>query len=264
MHTLIILPTFNNERQLKLLIPKLEKYKKRVVFIDDGSSDDTDRVLEESNCLYIKNDNNMGISYSVAKGVDYALEAGYEAVILMDADGQHNPRYIDDFDFKLINNGLVMGNRFYQTEGIPTCKYAANSLGSAMVNKVFGTCFKDISCGFKGFRLTDKLVDAIKNGSGYSLVYDLLFQAILEEEKIESVNMPAIYYPGEFWYTRRSEILALIEALERYSECFELYQYGFNEFKESINNNRDFYMKVDNIEYWGFYISSYQGYMVQK
>ncbi|NCC71301.1 glycosyltransferase family 2 protein, partial [bacterium] len=86
----IILPTFNNAKQIGDVIHNINKFCNDIIVINDGSNDNTLDVLSKiENIQLISYTKNKGKGYALKKGFEYALELGFEYAITMDADGQH-------------------------------------------------------------------------------------------------------------------------------------------------------------------------------
>ena len=116
---LVIIPAFNEEKNIQNTVNKLKKlklnnhYKLDYIVINDGSQDNTLKVCIENNINVISLINNLGIGGAVQTGYKYAYYNNYDIAIQFDGDGQHDENYI----IKLIdeiNNGynMVIGSRF--------------------------------------------------------------------------------------------------------------------------------------------------------
>lgn len=97
----IVIPLYNEEKRMKENVSEickyLEKYEYEMILVDDGSKDKTWRLIRELN---VENDRIKGIRFSRNFGKEIALCAGIDysngdAVITMDSDLQHHPRYIE-------------------------------------------------------------------------------------------------------------------------------------------------------------------------
>ena len=117
MKVLMIIPSYNEEKNILNTIESIKKYKKRkldYVVINDGSTDNTKKVLIENNINYIDLVNNLGIGAAVQTGYKYAFRNNYDIAIQFDGDGQHDINYVN----KLIdaiekeNYDMVIGSRF--------------------------------------------------------------------------------------------------------------------------------------------------------
>lgn len=117
---LLIIPAYNEEKAIKKTYENIIEYNKKnktnydVIVINDGSKDNTEKVLVENNIPHIKLIHNLGIGGAVQTGYKYALENDYDIAIQYDGDGQHNVEYVKNLIEPIINNesDLVIGSRF--------------------------------------------------------------------------------------------------------------------------------------------------------
>ena len=93
----VIIPAYNEEKSLPLLIQRALKQVSHVIVVDDGSSDNTAEVSRESGAVVVKNDVNSGKGASIIKGILNCLKEGLAPAIIIDADGQHPPENIPGF-----------------------------------------------------------------------------------------------------------------------------------------------------------------------
>lgn len=117
MKVLIIIPAYNEEKNILITVNNLKKQAKNVdyVVINDGSTDKTREVCKNNGINYINLPINLGIGGAVQTGYKYAYENEYDVAIQFDGDNQHNPKYIK----ALVNeiekgNNLVIGSRYVE------------------------------------------------------------------------------------------------------------------------------------------------------
>ncbi len=263
MDPLIIVPAYNVEKSLSELLRKLKYYKENVLFVDDGSSDSTGKIIKQNKFNIITNSRNIGVSNSIMKGLVYAKEHGYSAVILMDADGQHDPKFLPQFIGDLNSSDFVFGCRFSYNSAVPTLKLNSNLLAAMIVNKIWGCNFLDISCGFKGFRLDDSILELFKKSSGYEIVFDMFFYALSKCANISVVKVDPIYDNSVFLSTRQEELIAFLSSLKRHS--FKDYtNLNLDMVFKSIIASKDFTYSINNTMFYGFYISCKNTYIIQS
>lgn len=158
MKVLMIIPAYNEEKNIVKTINSLKEVKIKDVDLDyivinDGSSDNTKRVLEDNKIKFIDLTCNLGIGGAVQTGYKYAFYNNYDIAIQFDGDGQHNPKYIENL-IEGINQGndLVVGSRFVKK--IDTFKSTAiRRLGinflSSLIRICTGKTIKDPTSGFR-------------------------------------------------------------------------------------------------------------------
>ena len=152
---LLIIPAYNEEESLRSLIEEIKTVCPYVDYlvVNDCSSDDTERLLEELGANYITLPCNMGIGGAVQSGYRYAAQNGYDIAIQIDGDGQHDVRFVKDM-VKLIEDkqaDVVIGSRFIDKEGFQSSQ--ARRIGirilSVLIRLLCGAKVKDVTSGFR-------------------------------------------------------------------------------------------------------------------
>jgi glycosyltransferase involved in cell wall biosynthesis len=112
--TLIVMPAFNEEASVGDVIR--EVFAKMpgvgVLVVDDGSSDDTTRVARAAGARVATLTFNLGVGGAMRTGFRYAIENGYDNVVQIDSDGQHDPSSVPALLAELDSADLVLGARF--------------------------------------------------------------------------------------------------------------------------------------------------------
>jgi len=111
---LIIMPAWNEAgcigntvREIRSELPGAD-----VLVVDDGSADDTAHVAQAAGAVVARLPYNLGVGGAMRLGYRYARSAGYDVAIQIDADGQHDPRYVPKLVDALSEASLVIGARF--------------------------------------------------------------------------------------------------------------------------------------------------------
>ena len=155
LKVLLIIPAYNEEESLRSLIEEIKTVCPYVDYlvVNDCSSDDTERLLEELGANYITLPCNMGIGGAVQSGYRYAAQNGYDIAIQIDGDGQHDVRFVKDM-VKLIEDkqaDVVIGSRFIDKEGFQSSQ--ARRIGirilSMLIRLMCGAKVKDVTSGFR-------------------------------------------------------------------------------------------------------------------
>lgn len=119
MKTLLIIPAYNEARNIVGVAQKVAKAGYDFIVVNDGSTDDTLEVCRRNNLPVLDLKQNLGIGGAVQAGHKYALEHGYDIDVQFDGDGQHDVEYVPAL-LNLIEQGadLAVGSRFIEkTEG---------------------------------------------------------------------------------------------------------------------------------------------------
>lgn len=153
---LVIIPAYNEEESILGVIDDLIKNAPDVdyIVVNDGSTDDTSRILKAHGIPHISLIKNLGIGGAVQTGYKYALQNGYSIAIQFDGDGQHSARYIADLIQPILRGeaDLVVGSRFKgETEGFKSSSMRrlgitilSGVLKMASTNKI-----EDVTSGFR-------------------------------------------------------------------------------------------------------------------
>ncbi len=109
---LVIIPTFNEEKTIENVIFEIEKQGFNYIIINDASNDKTVKKIKNKTTSIINHPFRMGAWISILTGFLYAYEKEYQIVVTLDADGQHNPQYINRLLQPIINKeaDIVIGS----------------------------------------------------------------------------------------------------------------------------------------------------------
>ena len=111
---IILIPAFNEEKNIKDVILKFKSYGDTLV-IDDSSTDKTRSIVKKYSKYLIKNKKNIGYDLSLRKGIDFVCKnlKKKKYIITCDGDNQHDPKYIKNmlFFIKKKEFNLVIGSR---------------------------------------------------------------------------------------------------------------------------------------------------------
>lgn len=154
MKILIIIPAYNEEESIENTIKKLKTVNPNVdyVIINDCSTDNTKEICKRNNFNVVNLPINLGIGGAVQTGYQFAYENDYDIAIQMDADGQHDPKYISDM-IKEIEKGndLVIGSRFLEKEGFQSTwiRRIGINLYSFIIKIFTKKVIKDTTSGYR-------------------------------------------------------------------------------------------------------------------
>jgi len=158
MKIFIIVPVYNEGNRAIEVINKILRVDKNVVIIavDDGSSDNSYDLLKsnfskDKRMFVFDHVVNLGKGAAMNTGLKIAWKLGAEAVIFMDADGQHNPKHLPKFIQGLKNYPVVFGYRELDKKA-PLIRRNGSKFVGWLVSWLFKMKRKDLLCGFLGFR----------------------------------------------------------------------------------------------------------------
>jgi len=205
--SLVIIPTYNEKENIKLVIFKLQKCDVDILIIDDNSPDGTAQIVkdlqkENDNIFLLEREGKLGLGTAYVMGFKWALEKEYQYILEMDADLSHNP-----FDVpRLISNckkgyELVIGTRNIQSVNEvnwPLKRLLISYDASRYTRIITGMPIQDPTAGFKCFNR--KVLESIDlnniKSSGYSFQIEMHFRAWKNGNSVKEI--PIIF-------TERSE-----------------------------------------------------------
>lgn len=153
-----IIPAHNEAAHIAHIVTQVAEYLP-VLVVDDGSTDDTAQLAECCGAQVIRQSPNQGKGVALITGFKAALELGCQAVLTLDADGQHDPLEIPKFlaEYERQSAGLIIGKRDYSQ--MPLRRRLPNTLGKALFSWAVE---QDIPDNQSGYRLIRRdLLEAI-------------------------------------------------------------------------------------------------------
>jgi len=190
---LIIIPAYNEEKKIKKVIEKCLKYSKYVLAIDDGSKDNTLEEIKKTRAISLINKPNKGKGYSLKRGFKYAIKNKFDIVVTLDADGQHDPKYIPKF-VKEIKKGydIVIGTRRKRHSNMPKRRRTSNFVLSLIFSAASRTWIKDTQSGYRAIKV--KALKSLKlKTAGYETESEILMKLGRRGAKFGKVMIPVIY-----------------------------------------------------------------------
>ncbi len=203
MRTLVAIPVFNEERYIPRVLAHVLEYADNVLVIDDGSSDRTPTLVSRFPVEVIRHARNRGYGRSVRGAFSYAACHGYDWVITMDCDEQHEPAAIPRFVEAADENrwDIISGSRYMSTLDADTTpppdRRAINVQITQELNERLGFALPpagltDAFCGFKAHRV-DALRRLTLTDDGYAFPMQLWPQAAAYGLRITEINVKLIY-----------------------------------------------------------------------
>lgn len=168
MKILLIVPAYNEEKNILNTCNVIKNFSSDLdyVVINDGSKDNTLKILQENNLNHINLIDNLGIGGAVQTGYKYAYDNGYDIAIQFDGDGQHDINYVPTIcnDIVFGNADMVIGSRYLDKNSSTFKSTFMRRLGSKIISLFIRiTCFKKISDSTSGFRAVNrKIIEEFK------------------------------------------------------------------------------------------------------
>ncbi len=200
MKIFVIVPVFNESRYIGKFLDKLLVTTKKVVVVDDGSTDKTRDIAKSRGVTCLSHMVNLGKGAALKTGCDYVFKKmKADAVIIMDGDDQHAVEDIRYFE-KALNQGaaVVHGVRKMDAK-MPLMRILGNKSMSILINLLFGRYIADIPSGFKGF--TRSAYSQIKWYSpGYEVETEIAVR--IAKNKLNYVEVPisTLYHDKDYGF----------------------------------------------------------------
>lgn len=188
---LALIPANNEADRIEPVISRALAYLP-VLVVDDGSEDDTAAVAEASGATVVQHGVNLGKGDALRTGFAWAIAHDYEAVLTLDADGQHDPDDIPKFLRALEEDqgDLIIGSR--DLNQIPLVRRVANRVGRVTLSWALGQPIVDNQ---SGFRLVTRPVLEILSPTvgGFEFEVEMIAQTLAAGLRLAWVPIRTIY-----------------------------------------------------------------------
>ena len=194
---LVAIPIYNEAKYVDEILDEVAKYASDVLVINDGSVDSTADVLANRGDVHvITHSENRGYGAALQSAFQYAINEGYEGVVTMDCDGQHQPKRIPRFIEAAGAADIVSGSRYLKKydgdDAPPAERMFINRRLTAEINNRLGFHLTDAFCGFKAYR-TSALRQMRITDAGYAMPLQLWVEAAAAGLTVIEIPVPLIY-----------------------------------------------------------------------
>ncbi len=195
---LTALPVYNESRHVNGVLDQVVRNAPGdVLCINDGSSDNTGEVLAARNdILVVTHPENRGYGSALLTAFDFAVRKGYDVLVTIDSDGQHDSTLIPQFFAAAENAHIVSGSRYLQVFNgnslPPPERQNVNRIVTQELNERFGLHLTDAFCGFKAYRVCAlKRLNIVE--TGYAMPLELWVKAAAAGMKVVELPVPLVY-----------------------------------------------------------------------
>lgn len=202
----VLIPALNAEDTIGEIIRGCKRHIGNVIVVDDGSSDRTSLISRAEGAFVLRHEKNMGKGMALRTGFSYALSKGYDGVLTLDADGQHNPSDIPAFIKRYAEDSpdIIIGNRMVEKEKIPKYRYYTNLVGIYFISKASGQTFDDSQSGYRLYR-REVIKEVPLKTSGFETETEILIKAGRMGYRIVSVPIGVNYDNVKSHYRRLND-----------------------------------------------------------
>ena len=186
-----VIPAHNEAGQVGRIVRKTAPFVDKVVVVDDGSADSTFEQAQQAGADVLRNIINMGKGAALRTGCDYAIMKRAARIIVLDADGQHDPADIPRLLEELDHVRIVYTYRTFDRK-MPFVFRIGNGIINATLNLLSGTSLRDTQCGYRAFRATD--YDRLRwRANDYSVESEMIMRASRSHLPSRQVPIKTVY-----------------------------------------------------------------------
>jgi glycosyltransferase involved in cell wall biosynthesis len=199
---LTALPVYNEAAHLPDVLREVKKFSSNVLVVDDGSTDCTPHLLTETEGIdIVRHRTNQGYGAALRTAFQFALERGYDALVTIDCDGQHEPKLIPELIAALFPESgehvdIISGSRYLKEFAgdnlAPEDRRRINMQVTRQMNECFGLHLTDAFCGFKAYH-PDALARFDITELGYAMPLQLWVQVVRHGLRIVEFPVPRVY-----------------------------------------------------------------------
>lgn len=196
---LLAVPVFNEEDHLLPVLAEVRRYASHVLVVDDGSTDATPALLRgRPGVRVIRHAENRGYGQALISAFDYAISRGFDWLITMDCDLQHEPAAIPRFvqETELGGVDILSGSRYLVDQPgaspVPADRRRINLIITRLLNELLSLRLTDAFCGFKAYRVA-ALARLRLDIPGYAMPLQLWVQAVRLGLRVKEIPVRLIY-----------------------------------------------------------------------
>jgi len=187
------MPAYNEEKYVGSVVLRARQFADEVVVVDDGSSDRTVEVAKLAGATVVQHKKNSGYGATVQTVLAEAKKREPEVLVLLDADGQHNPEEITLLvDAISAGADVAIGSRKLKGEGIPTYRRFGQNVISFFTRVLSRSTLSDTESGFRAF--SKKAISMLEpKERGMAISAETISEATAKGLKITEIPITAIY-----------------------------------------------------------------------
>jgi glycosyltransferase involved in cell wall biosynthesis len=198
MRILAVIPCFNEETRIADVVRRCLRHTDAVLVVDDGSTDETAAKAKGAGAVVISHVRNRGKGVALNTGYAYAVRRGYDAVVTLDGDGQHDPGEIPKFIEAAGSSGVhvVLGCRMTDVKDMPGIRRWTNRTTSRLVSRLSGQRMQDSQTGFRLIKCA--VLEAVRCVTrNYEAESEILIKAGRKGFHVAEVPVSTIYHGGK-------------------------------------------------------------------
>lgn len=198
MRACAIIPAFDAERTIADVVRGVAAVwpeREAVFVVDDGSRDGTAAAARAAGARVLVHPVNRGKGAALRTGMEAAFDAGFDAAVTIDADGQH----LADEALRLLDaadeSALVLGIRDLAAAGAPRTNQISNRISNFFLSFFSGRRLADTQCGLRRYPLP-RTLELEGHGDGYAFEAEIILRALAAHVPLVEVPVK-VFYPPE-------------------------------------------------------------------
>jgi len=184
------IPAYNEERTIARIVMLAQKHVDKVIVCDDGSTDMTGEIASKLGAEVIRHERNMGYGAALSILFEKAREVKAHVMVILDADGQHNPDDIPKLLTPIVEGeaDIVIGSRFIgKAENIPKYRKAGIKVITGLAKAASYNNITDAQSGFRAY--SRKAIESIRiSETGMGASTEILIKA--KDGNLKIIEVP--------------------------------------------------------------------------
>ena len=197
LDVLVCIPAYNAESTISEAVKRCQKFADLVLVINDGSSDNTEKVARKAGADIITHRKNRGYGGAIKTALEEGLKRNARVTITFDADLQHDAKDIPKIIKPILSNesDIVIGSRFLEKNiDVKTYRKFGIRFITSLVRLFSGNNIRDAESGFRGYSIDSlKQLIPMLETEGMGMSAEILLKASVSKLKIVEVPRKEMY-----------------------------------------------------------------------
>ena len=196
----VVIPALDEEATIRKVIESIpKKIVQNIIVVDDASHDGTSGIAKEAGALVVRHGRNLGVGAAIRTGYSKALSLRADIVLVVAADGQHDPNEIPRLIRPILEDeaDYVVGDRLSAdplSSGMPRHRYYANKVLTYITRKITKLDVKDSQCGFTAVSSTGlRRINLSFLSDRWGIPNDMLLECAMRGLRVKYIPIKVIY-----------------------------------------------------------------------
>lgn len=192
-----VVPAYNEEKNISLVISKLKSFVNEIIIVDDASRDQTFQIASQTDAIVVRHIINRGQGAALRTGTQLALDRGADIIVHFDADDQFQASEIPEILAPILNNeaDAVLGSRFLSKKSnLPKLKKNLIMPLARLINRLFFNIrLSDPQSGFRALSRDSAQKLKIEN-DGMAHCSEIIYKLFKNNNRVVEVPITVIYH----------------------------------------------------------------------